>query len=491
MNRPNIVLILTDDLGWADIGCYGSEVRTPNVDSLARDGVSFTQFYNTGKCFPSRACALTGVYAQQCGMARHHGNIENAVTFGEVLCTAGYRTLWSGKHHGRENPYERGFDHYYGLRDGACNYFNPGLQREGEPKPAQKRYGGRTWCIDRETLRPYTPEERDFYTTDYFTKYAVDWLDEGKDDDRPFFLYLAYTAPHDPMQAWPEDIARYEGMYDVGYGAIRRARYARQLERGLIDRKTAPLSDREHPEWNSLSREEKRDQARRMEVYCAMIDRMDQGVGRLLRKLREIGEEENTLVLFCSDNGASGVTVEVGDAPIGTIGRWSSLGKRWANVANTPLRKYKNWSHEGGVCTPLIARWPARTADGGRITHWPGHFIDFMATFVDIAGADYPEHFNDQDITPLQGVSFLPVLEGGNGPTDRTLFWEWSGGRAVRRDGWKLVSKRGPWELYNMAEDRTETNDLAGERPDLVEELSAAWERWYADCYGGNPPEFG
>ena len=491
MNRPNIVLILTDDLGWADIGCYGSEVRTPNIDGLARDGVSFTQFYNTGKCFPSRACLLTGVYAQQCGMARGHGDIENAVTLGEVLRTAGYRTLWSGKHHGTENPYHRGFDHFYGLRDGACNYFNPGLQREGEPKPAQKRYGKRTWCIDGETLRPYTPEDPDFYTTDYFTKYAVDWLEEGKGDDRPFFLYLAYNAPHDPMQAWPEDIARYEGMYDVGYGAIRRARYARQIERGLVDPETAPLSQREHPEWNGLSREEQRDQARRMEVYSAMIDRMDQGVGSVLRKLRELGEEENTLVLFCSDNGASAESVEVGDAPIGTMGRWSSLQRRWANVANTPLRKYKNWSHEGGVCTPLVARWPARIADGGRITHWPGHFIDFMATFVDITGADYPEHFNDQGIVPMQGTSFVPIMEGGDGAEGRTLFWEWAGGRAVRRDGWKLVSKHGPWELYNMNEDRTETNDLADDRRDLVKDLSTAWERWYADGYGGNPPEFG
>jgi arylsulfatase len=293
------------------------------------------------------------------------------------------------------------------------------------------------------------------------------------------------------MQAWPEDIARYEGTYDVGYGAIRRARYARQLERGLVDRETAPLSEPEHPEWNSLSGEEQRDQARRMEVYAAMIDRMDQGVGKVLQKLRDLGEEENTLVLFCSDNGASGVSVEVGDAPIGTMGRWSSLQRRWANVANTPLRKYKNWSHEGGVCTPLVARWPARMAGGGRITHWPGHFIDFMATFVDITGADYPERFNDQDIVPMHGTSFLPVLEGGDGIEGRTLFWEWAGGRAVRRDGWKLVSKHGPWELYNMNEDRTETNDLADARPGLVKELSTEWERWYADCYGGNPPEFG
>ena len=283
-----------------------------------------------------------------------------------------------------------------------------------------------------------------YYNTDAFSQHAVQWLEEGKDDDRPFFLYLAYTAPHDPMQAWPEDIARYEGKYDIGYAAVRKARYEKQLKRGIIDPDTAPLSDKEHPNWDSLNEDEERDQARRMEVYAAMIDRMDQGIGQVLNKLREIGVEENTLVMFCSDNGASAETVEVGDAPIGTIARWSSLGRRWANVANTPLRKYKNWSHEGGVCTPLVARWPAVIKQKGGITNWPGHFIDFMATFADIAHAEYPSEVNGMEVTPMQGVSFLPVLQGAGEPGGRTLFWEWAGGRAVRRDNWKIVSKNGP-----------------------------------------------
>ncbi|MCF7675372.1 MAG: sulfatase-like hydrolase/transferase [Akkermansiaceae bacterium] len=213
LKRPNILLILADDMGWSDVGCYGSEIATPNLDSLARGGLRFTQFYNTAKCNPSRACLLTGVYAQQCRMM-NPAKIQNAVTLGEVLRTAGYRTLWSGKHHGTENPFTRGFDHYFGLRDGACNYFNPGFQRPGEGRPAQKRYGGRSWCIDDQTLQPYTPVEKDFYTTDYFTKYGLKWLDELQQSDpaghTPFFLYMAYHAPHDPLMAWPEDIAKYQ-----------------------------------------------------------------------------------------------------------------------------------------------------------------------------------------------------------------------------------------------------------------------------------------
>ncbi len=485
-DRPNIVLILADDLGWSDIGCYGAEVRTPNIDGLAEDGVSFTQFYNTGKCFPSRACALTGVYAQQCGMGRRHGVIENAVTLGEVLRTAGYRTLWSGKHHGTENPVNRGFDHFYGLRDGACNYFNPGYQREGEPKPAQKRYGKRFWCIDGETYQPYTPEVDDFYTTDYFTKYALDWLDEGEGDERPFFLYLAYNAPHDPLQAWPEDIRRYEGRYEVGYAEVRRARYRRQLEAGLIEEETAPLSEREHPLWEELDAEERATEARRMAVYAAMIDRMDRNIGKVLDKVRELGEEENTLVLFCSDNGASAEVVRKGSGPIGSITRWASLRQPWANVANAPLRKYKNWSHEGGVCTPLVARWPAGIAEAGRLSRHVGHFIDFMATFIDMTGADYPSRFNAQDIVPLQGRSFLPALRGKEPPPRDEVFWQWGKGRAVRRGRWKLVSWRGDWELYDMERDRTETNDLAGENAALVKDMSRTWHQWYATCYPGD-----
>ncbi|MHC4856122.1 MAG: sulfatase-like hydrolase/transferase, partial [Planctomycetota bacterium] len=323
---PNILLILADDMGWSDIGCYGGEIKTPNLDRLAASGIRFRQFHNTAKCMPSRACLLTGVYAQQCGMMRPL-EIKNAVTLGEVLRPAGYRTLWTGKHHGTENPVTRGFDRYFGLRDGATNYFNPGLQRPGEPVPIQKarNQGKRFWCIDEKTYHPYTPPEKDFYTTDYFTNYALDYLEQYKNEDKPFFLYVAYTAPHDPLMAWPEDIEKYKGVYDAGYQTIREARYRKQKQLGLVD-KSFPLSEPKHPNWKALSREKKADQIRRMQVYAAMVDRMDQNIGRLLNKLEELNEMDNTLILFASDNGASAENVELGTGPIGSMTRWASQG---------------------------------------------------------------------------------------------------------------------------------------------------------------------
>jgi arylsulfatase A-like enzyme len=299
--RPNVILILADDLGWSDISPYGAEIATPNLQRLADGGARFTNFHNTAKCFPSRATLLTGLYAQQVGMDKKHGPIRNGVTLGEVLRPAGYRTYWSGKHHGTENPHTRGFDRYFGLRDGACNFFNPGEQRPGEGKPAQKR-PDRMFCIDTECYQPYTPPA-DFYTTDAFTDYALEWMEEDKDDERPFFLYLAYNAPHDPLQAWPEDIAKYKDRYKDGYAAIRRERYERQKELGIIDGRF-PLSEATHRDWDSLSEEERESEALTMAVYAAMIDRLDQNIGRVLAKLEELGEAENTIVMFASDNGA-------------------------------------------------------------------------------------------------------------------------------------------------------------------------------------------
>jgi arylsulfatase len=489
LKRPNILLILADDMGWSDVGCYGGEIATPNLDGLAQGGLRFTQFYNTSKCFPSRACLLTGVYAQQCGMDKGPGNLANAVTLGEVLRTAGYHTLWSGKHHGTENPYTRGFDHYFGLRDGACNYFNPGLQRPGEGKPAQKAYGKRFWCIDGKTLQPYTPEEKDFYTTDYFTKHAMDWLDELQKADpngqKPFFLYMAYNAPHDPLMAWPEDIAKYEGKYMAGYEAVRTARYQRQVESGLIDPKVTPLSERDGPDWDGLSAEKKKEEDRKMAVYAAMVDRMDQNVGKVLAKVKAMGRQENTLVLFCSDNGGSAevVNLKEGSGEIGSMTRWTSVGGAWANVSNTPLRKFKNYSHEGGICTPLIVRWPALIKKAG-LCHRPGHFIDLMATFVDITGAKYPEESNGRKIVPMQGQSLLPAFKGEESVARRPIFWQWSKGKAVRVDPWKLVryGDKGDWELYDISADRTETKNQAAQHADKVKELSALWEQWYASC---------
>lgn len=482
---PNIILISADDLGWSDVGCYGSEIHTPNIDQLARQGMRFTHFHNTSKCFPSRACLLTGVYAQQNGYDRSFREpLMNALTLGEVLREAGYITLWSGKHHGVENPIYRGFDHYYGLKDGACNYFNPGVQRPGEGVPARKGRDGqknkRAWCIDSLMYTPYTPEDSDFYTTDYFTHYAVDWLEQYSDDKRPLFLYLAYNAPHDPLMAWPEDIQKYKGAYDTGYKSIREKRYNKQREMGLID-DSYSLSLATHADWDTLSPELRNVESRKMEVYAAMIDRLDQNIGRVLTALEESGRSENTLIMFVSDNGASAEMVHIADdyGEIGTMTRWSSLGPDWANVSNTPFRYYKNYSYEGGINTPLIAYWTGKIAPG-RFSHFPGHFIDIMATLVDITGATYPVEYYGTTITPLQGESLLPAFLGEEPERSKPLFWEWGKGQAMREGDWKLVrsGKDNSWDLYNVSVDPTETNNLASAHPDRVQAMEHQFLEW-------------
>ena len=483
--KPNIILICADDLGWSDIGCYGSEVQTPNLDKLAEGGMRFRQFHNTSKCFPSRACLLTGVYAQQNGYSKDFKQpIKNAVTLGEVLKTAGYRTLWSGKHHGLENPVTRGFDRYYGLKDGACNYFNPGNQRPGEGAPARKgapaKKTVRSWCIDSVMYNPYTPQEKDFYTTDYFTNHAIGWLEEYKNEEQPFFLYMAYNAPHDPLMAWPDDIAKYKGKYNEGYEKIRKARYQKQLEIGLIDN-SFELSEPTYQDWDKLEDSVRKDEIRKMEVYAAMIDRLDQNIGRILAKLKEIGKEKNTLILFVSDNGASAEMVNITDdyGEIGTMTRWASLGEDWANVGNTPFRFYKNFSYEGGINTPLIAWWPSKIKPG-TFSGFPGHFIDIMATMVDLTGASYPTQFKDQPVTPMQGQSLLPAFYGENAKRAKPIYWEWRNGQAVYFNSYKIVKegKDNPWDLYYLNNDPTETKNLAAQNPEKVKELEKLFQVW-------------
>jgi arylsulfatase len=478
-DKPNILLILVDDMGWSDIGCYGGEVSTPNLDRLAKNGIRFTQMHNTSKCFPSRAILQTGIYAHQNGYHKSYKQpLKNCVTLGEVLQTAGYRTLWSGKHHGVETPVDRGYDRYYGLREGASNHFNPGLQREGEPKPAQKR-PDRPFFVDHEKFQPYNPP-KDFYTTDYFTKYAIDWLDEYKDEDKPFFLHITYTAPHDPLMAWPEDIAKYRGKYRQGYEHVRANRYAKQKEMGLIDGRFL-LSEETYDPWETLSDSLKDVEDLKMAVYSAMIDRMDQKVGEVLKKIEDMEELENTLVLFMSDNGSSAEVVSIaGDGKTGTVGQWTSLGKNWANVSNTPFRYYKNYSYEGGICTPMIACWPKGLMARNTITNFSSHFIDIMPTLVEVTGASYPAELNGQDIVPMQGVSLLPLMQGKAVERKKPLFWQWQRGRAVRDGKWKIVAQghEAPWELYNMDEDPTETNNLASLHPEIVTGLSAQYDAW-------------
>lgn len=484
---PNIILILVDDMGFSDLGCYGSEIATPNLDQLASQGKRFTQFHNTSKCFPTRASLLTGLYAHQVGMDRRHGPILNGVTLGQVLKSAGYRTLMSGKHHGTENMYFKGFDRYYGLRDGACNHFNPGEQRPGEPVPAHKTGPfPRSWCIDSATIAPYTPP-KDFYTTDYFTKYALDYLETYKDEEQPFFLYLSYTAPHDPLMAWPEDIAKYEGKYDQGYEAIRQKRYQKQVEMGLIDPDLYPLSEETFTDWEQLSAQQKQEEIRKMEVYAAMIDRLDQNIGKVLDKLKETGHYDNTIIFFASDNGASaevvgtrGLNEGAKEGEIGTLATWSSLGGDWANVSNTPFRFFKNYTHEGGTNTPLIVWWPGQVEPG--FSEFAGHVIDFMPTLVELGQASYPQTFQGQAVPEMPGESLLPVIKGQKSQREKPIFWEWGQGKGVWVDGWKLVSDQNQaWELYDMRKDKTETSDLSAEFPEKVKMMEQMWQEWKND----------
>ena len=478
-SRPNILLIMADDMGFSDIGCYGGEVRTPNIDGLAKRGIRFTQCYNNAKCGPTRASLLTGLYDQQVGT----GPLKHSVTLAEVLKTAGYRTLMAGKWHQSEIPVKRGFDRYFGLADGCCNFWNPGREREGEPPPGRKRKSWRRWAIDDKVFQPYTPKERNFYTTDAFTDYALRYLDEYGKEDRPLFLYLAYTAPHYPLHAWPEDIARYRNTYTIGWDELRRRRFERQVAMGLMDRSCDPSPrDPSVTPWTDATN--KGEWALKMAVYAAMIDRMDQNIGRVLAKFEGLGRLENTLVIFLSDNGGCAENVnKTPDIPPGPLPSYRTVDKPWANASNTPFRKYKSWDHEGGICTPFIVSWPRVIHDGGRIDRHVGHIIDVMATVCDVGEAEYPAEFNGHKVLPLEGKSLRPLIEGKDRQGHEALFWQFGASKAVRAGKWKLV-KRGkdPWQLYDMDADRCELKDLAKQHPDRAARMAEMWQAWRDRC---------
>lgn len=489
---------MADDMGFSDAGCYGGEIATPNIDALAARGLRFSQFYNNAVCMPTRASLLTGLYPHQCGIGdacrlRETGN----TTIAEVLAGAGYRTLMSGKWHNgngaRELPTARGFERYWGLLSGSSNYFNPGLRRPWEPEPAHKRPGDtRTWGADRQIIHPFTPEDPDFYATDAFTDKAVEFLDRYGRQDAPFLLYLAYTAPHFPIQARAEDIERYRGSYLIGWDEVRRRRHARLVEMGLVSKRWG-LSDRDElaPSWDDAANKDAWDL--KMAVYAAMIDRMDQGIGRVMRKLRELGKEEDTMMIFLSDNGGCAEHIErTPDVPPGPVDSYHTVDAPWANASNTPFRRFKVFDHEGGISTPFVISWPRLISKGGGICHDVGHVIDLMPTFLEAAGAHYPSEWGSQGVAPMQGQSLIPALTGGK-LAERPLFWEFRGCRAARVGQWKIVSQgparnhvnipippgRDGWELYDMSADRCETRDLAAEQPEKVRELDALWREWW------------
>lgn len=495
--RPNIVIILADDMGYSDLGCYGSEISTPNLDQLARDGVRFTQAYNAARCCPSRAALLTGLYPHQAGMGDmvstqkkvrpagpYQGYLnEHCVTIAEALKSGGYQTFMAGKWHVGEKPEywprKRGFDRYFGLISGASSYFEI-LQTENPP---------RQMALDD---TPYLPEGDHFYMTDAFTDAAVKDLEE-RDPQKPFLLYLAYTAPHWPLHALPEDIARYRGKYTLGWDELRAQRHARQLEMGILPPGTPlPPRDAEVPPWDSVDNKE--DWDLRMAVYAAMITRMDQGIGRVLDTLHAIGVEDNTLVIFLADNGGCHEIVKKEHliqpgAELGARGSYESYGRNWAYASNTPFRMYKHWCHEGGIATPFIARWSSHIPKKGALINEAIHITDILPTCLDLAGVAYPETFAGHAITPAVGKSLRPLLEGAPGPLHERLFWEHEGNRAVREGPWKLVATtKGSWELFNLDEDRAECNNLIGKYPEKAEAMNRDWEVWAKDV-GVNLPK--
>jgi len=478
--RPNIVLIMADDMGFSDLGCYGSEIATPNLDSLARKGIRFTHFYNTARCCPSRASLLTGLYSHQAGVGHmikddhlpgYRGFLnENSVTIAEAIKRGGYHPLMVGKWHvGEEHPHwpvDRGFERYFGLIQGADNYFKP------EHRMA----------LDNEPWKPAPGES--YYQTDAFGSHAVSLIEEYAPKPDPFFLYLAFTAPHWPLQAPPEEIAKYRGRYKKGWDALREERHLRQTRMGIVDAKWGITPrDEQVPGWDSV--EDKDQWDLRMSVYAAQVDRLDQNIGRVLAKLRETGAEDNTLVMFLADNGGCAEENIGGEkpGPPGPAESFTSYRRPWANASNTPFRLYKHWVHEGGISTPFIASWPSVIKQGNQLHHSPAHIIDLMATCLDAAGVEYPNKYKGHDITPTEGRSLVPAFRSRKRQLHDVLYWEHEGNRAVRQGDWKLVSRYPDrWELYNLAQDRTELHDLAGAEPERVASMAALYARWAERC---------
>lgn len=522
-SRPNILIIMADDLGYSDLGSYGGEINTPNLDGLADNGIRFTEFYNSARCCPSRASVLTGLYPHQAGIGSfvgpdrgEHGYTgsltPNAVTIAEVLQGAGYRTFGSGKWHvNYPGPTDRGFEEFYGfLEDYGVDSWEPKwMQRYPEGRPE----------------REYEPGE--FFATNAITDYAIDFLEMSDDTpDKPWFMYLSYQAPHFPLQAPEEDIRKYEDVYNIGWDSIRMQRYRRMKDLGVIEpqvqlserskipvprlaeRNGVPGDGLTNPAWNMLGSARKQDLARRMAVFAAMVDNMDQNIGRVIGYLEEKGEFENTLIIFLSDNGAcaewdpygfeypdfndrvaggtpghpsntySGDSVNMLGGPDGPL---FSYGSGWANAGNTPFTLYKQYTHEGGISTPFIIHWPEKIKNPGIFRDAYAHITDIMATCVAVSGAEYPELHNGNEISPMEGISIFETLEGKTDP-QRVLTFEHSGHPAIRVGDWKLVSgdramdnkgfvEDAVFELYNIAVDRSETNNLADQYPEKVKEL--------------------
>lgn len=497
--RPNIVVIMADDMGYSDIGCYGGEIETPNLDRLASRGLRFTQFYNTGRCCPTRASLLTGLYPHQAGIGhmvysdkgpgyRPYLN-DNCVTIAEVLGDAGYRTMMAGKWHVGHKPgqwpSDRGFQHFYGIHIHVDSYF--------------KVLGGCPIYHNDKLVIPPTANpknelhpDQEWYTTDVFTDWSLKFLGEAADDERPFFLYTAYNAPHWPLEAPDDVVAKYEDRYADGWDELRKTKLARMKEMGMVDLMTE-LSPSGCPEWESLSKDDRAELEFRRQIYAAQVDRMDQNIGRIVDKLEQIGKLDNTLLMFLSDNGCCAEGGMFGyqwnknrqdnfAKWRNQSGRSSSMGEAWSNASNAPFRMHKRWVHEGGIATPLIVHWPKIIDRGGLMVRQPAHVVDILATCADVAKATYPTNREGNTIKHSPGSSLQGSFKTPDVVRKRTLYWEHETHAAIRRGDWKLVTlnatDRNAWELYDLSKLRTETNDVASRHPQLVDELVDDWTRW-------------
>jgi arylsulfatase A-like enzyme len=497
--RPNIVLIMADDMGFSDVGAFGGEIPTPNIDAIASNGIRFTQFYNTSRCCPTRASLLTGLYSHQAGIGEmsedpfgnasddpyHWGTAayqgflsNNSRTIPELLKPVGYHTYMAGKWHlgmhGQEKwPLQRGFEKYYGILAGAASYLRPAPPR------------GLTF-MNTQLEAPDTA----YYTTNAFTTNAINFVREQKDNN-PFFLYLAFNAPHWPLQALPEDIALFKDKYKVGWDVIRQARFDKQVKQGLWDKdyKLSHRDERVRP-WDKLTPQEQEKVSYRMAVYAAMVYRMDQNIGRLINTLKKSGKYENTIFIFLSDNGACAEAYdELGSREEALMNnpQYSSVsyGMGWANTSNTPFRKWKNRPEEGGMTAPFMISWPAKagkTYQAGTYNRTMCHLIDIMPTFLEVTGAKYPATFNGLPVPPMQGRSILPLLASKPISTHPYLFWEHENNCAVRKGDWKATKaiKDPQWQLYNLATDRGEEHNVAQENPEIVKDMDAHWQEWAA-----------
>ena len=467
-DRPNIVIIVCDDMGFSDLGCYGGEIETPNLDRLASNGLRFTDFHNNAKCSETRASLMTGLWHQQSKNLKLPGNM----TIAEVLGSAGYATAMSGKWHLDGTPPQRGFDRYFGFLSGCINFFT------GEDWGSGEHWGTGENLMRLDDEEFQVPE--DFYSTDAFTDYAIEFL-EDVPESQPFFLYLAHNAPHFPLHALPADIAKYKGKYSEGWDVIRERRYEKLLKLGVID-DSWHLSPRDPKvdAWSDLTSNEKQFLEPMMEVYAAMVDRLDQNIGRMVNYLEKRGELDNTLILFFSDNGACPYQRMRNDVRVpGPAGSDIAYDARWANMCNSPLRLYKQYAHHGGTLTPMIAHWPAGIKSRGQLTGFAGHLVDIMPTCVELANATYPQKIDGQDVLPMEGVSLTEAFRGKASRGEAPIYWEFSGNHAVRDGKWKLVAERGcEWELYDLSKDRTETQDLASQEPHQVMRLAEMYDRW-------------